>query len=71
MGLPMDLLKYNSISTIGTVSYHCASYLQNTYHFGINMTSFETLYMRGYIFLIGFFESREVKPICIDLIKEA
>ncbi|WMV08178.1 hypothetical protein MTR67_001563 [Solanum verrucosum] len=47
----------------------CEFSYNNSYHSSIDMASFEALYGRGCISLIGWFEARDVKPLGVDLAK--
>ncbi|KAH0653103.1 hypothetical protein KY290_031391 [Solanum tuberosum] len=49
----------------------CEFSYNNSYHSSIDMTPFEGLYGRGYRSPIGWFEAGDVKPLGVDLVKDA
>ncbi|WMV57971.1 hypothetical protein MTR67_051356, partial [Solanum verrucosum] len=49
----------------------CEFSYNNSYHSSIYMTPFETLYGRGCRSPIGWFEAGDVKPLGVDLVKDA
>ncbi|WMV09587.1 hypothetical protein MTR67_002972 [Solanum verrucosum] len=49
----------------------CDFSYNNSYHSNIDMAKFEALYGRGYRSPIGWFEAGDVKPLGVDLVKDA
>ncbi|WMV23718.1 hypothetical protein MTR67_017103, partial [Solanum verrucosum] len=49
----------------------CEFSYNNSYHSSIDMAPFEALYGRGYRSPIGWFETEDVKPLGVDLVKDA
>ena len=49
----------------------CEFFYNNSYHSSIDMAPFEALYGRGCRSPIGWFEARDVKPLEVDLVKDA
>ncbi|EAW42591.1 hypothetical protein N9414_02831 [Nodularia spumigena CCY9414] len=49
----------------------CEFSYNNSYHSSIDMAPFEALYGRGCRLPIRWFEARDVKPLRVDLLKDA
>ena len=49
----------------------CEFSYNNSYHSSIDMAPFEELYGRGCRLPIGWFETGDVKPLGVDLVKDA